>query len=73
MQFLPTIPHFISLRIKYSPQHPFLKHHQSIFLASFQRQSFAPIQNHMQNYSSVYSNFYILASRQGDERFWTEW
>jgi thermostable 8-oxoguanine DNA glycosylase len=29
MQFSPTSCHFISLRSKYSPQHPVLKHHQS--------------------------------------------
>jgi hypothetical protein len=32
MQFSPTFHHFISLRYKYSPQHPFLKHPQSLFL-----------------------------------------
>jgi hypothetical protein len=30
MQFSPTSCHFISLRSKYSPQHPVLKHPQSI-------------------------------------------
>jgi hypothetical protein len=32
MQFSPTSNHFISLRLKYSPQHPVLKHPQSLFL-----------------------------------------
>jgi hypothetical protein len=32
MQFSPTSCHFISLRSKYSPQHPVLKHPQSILL-----------------------------------------
>jgi hypothetical protein len=31
MQFSPTSCHFISLRSKYSPQQPFLKHSQSMF------------------------------------------
>jgi uncharacterized membrane protein YqaE (UPF0057 family) len=31
MQFCPTSCHFVSLRFKYSPQHPFLKHLQSTF------------------------------------------
>jgi hypothetical protein len=31
MQFSPTSCHFISLRSKYSPQHPVLKHPQSMF------------------------------------------
>jgi hypothetical protein len=30
MQFSPTCYHFISLRSKYSPQHPVLKHPQFI-------------------------------------------
>jgi hypothetical protein len=29
MQFSPTSRHFISLRSKYSPQYPILKHSQS--------------------------------------------
>jgi hypothetical protein len=32
MQFSPPSRHFISLRSKYSPQHPVLKHPQSMFL-----------------------------------------
>jgi hypothetical protein len=32
MHFSPTSGHFISLWSKYSPQHPVLKHPQSIFL-----------------------------------------
>jgi hypothetical protein len=32
MQFSTTFRHFISLRSKYSPQHPVLKHPQSMFL-----------------------------------------
>jgi hypothetical protein len=34
MQFSPTSRHWISLRSKYSPQHPVLKHSQSMFLSS---------------------------------------
>jgi hypothetical protein len=30
MQFSPISRHFISLRAKYSPQHPVLKHPQSM-------------------------------------------
>jgi hypothetical protein len=50
MQFSPTSYHFIPLRSKYSPQHPVLK----------QRPSFITIQNHRQNYSFLYSNFYVF-------------
>jgi hypothetical protein len=32
MQFSPTSHHFIPLRSKYCPQHPVLKHPQSMFL-----------------------------------------
>jgi hypothetical protein len=38
----------------------FSKHFQSMFFPKSQRPSFAPIQNHRQNYSLVYSNFYIF-------------
>jgi hypothetical protein len=31
-----------------------------MFLPQCQRHGFAPIQNHMQNYSSAYSNSYVL-------------
>jgi hypothetical protein len=50
MQFSPFSPHFISLRTKYSPQHPVLK----------QRPSFSPTQNHRRNYNFAYSNFYAF-------------
>jgi hypothetical protein len=32
LQFSPISYHFISLGIKYSPQHPLLKHPQSMFI-----------------------------------------
>ena len=42
---LPPFPcHLISLRPKYSPQHPFLKHPQTVFLPQCQLPSFTPIQ-----------------------------
>jgi hypothetical protein len=50
----------IFLRSRYSPQHPVLKHSQSMFLLECQRPSFTPIQNQRQNYSFAYSNFYIF-------------
>jgi hypothetical protein len=58
MQFSPTPCHFISLRSKYSPQHPVLKHPQSVFLLECQRLNFTLILNHRQNYSFVFSEFY---------------
>ena len=44
----------MSLRPKYSPQHPILKHPQPTFLPQCQRPSFTPIQDNGQNYSSIY-------------------
>jgi hypothetical protein len=57
MQFSPTSYHFISLRSKYSPQHPVLKHPQSMSLPWDQRPTSAPIQNHRQTYSFVMRPF----------------
>jgi hypothetical protein len=42
LQFSPTSRHFISLRSKYSPQHPVLKHPQSMLLTWRQGSSFKP-------------------------------
>jgi len=47
------------LRAKYS-LHPILKHPQPTFLTQCERQSFTPIQNNKQNYSSVYFNLSIF-------------
>jgi hypothetical protein len=44
------------LRHKYSSQHPTLEHPQSTFLPQCERPSFTPIQNNMQNYSSLSLN-----------------
>jgi len=54
MQLSPFPCHLIPLRSKYSPQHPILKHPQPVFLPQCQRPGFTPIQNHRQNYSSIY-------------------
>jgi hypothetical protein len=43
MQFSSTPYHFIPLRSKYSPQHPVLKHAQSMFFPKCQWPSFTPI------------------------------
>jgi hypothetical protein len=61
MYFCPPSRHFIPLWSKYSPQHPVLKHPQSMLFPKCQRPSFTPLQNHRQNYGFVY------------RRFWTEW
>ena len=54
MQLSPFPCHLIPLRSKYFPQHPILKHPQPVFLPQCQRPGFTPIQNHGQNYSSIY-------------------
>jgi hypothetical protein len=41
--FSPLSHHLIPVRSKYPPQHPVLKHPQSMFLPSCQRPSFIPI------------------------------
>jgi hypothetical protein len=43
MQSSPASRHFLPLRSKYSPQHPFLTHPQSMFIPSFERQIFTLI------------------------------
>jgi hypothetical protein len=68
MQFSQTSCHFISLRSKYSPQHPVLKHPQSMFLSWCQSPSFIPILNHRQNYTFVYSSFYAFRQRTRRQR-----
>jgi hypothetical protein len=72
MQFSLTFCHFISLWSKYSPHHPVPKHPQSMFLPQCQSPRFTHIQNKRQNYSFVYSNFYVFTQQTRDKRFWTE-
>jgi len=52
--FLHSTVTVVPPRLEYSPQHPTLEHLQSTFLAQCERPTFTPIQNNMQNYSSVY-------------------
>jgi hypothetical protein len=59
VQFSPTFCLLIPLRSKCS-QHLVLKHPQPMFLIQCQRQSFTPIQNRGQNYSFVFSDFYVF-------------
>jgi hypothetical protein len=59
-QFTPFSRHFIPFRSKYPPQHPVLKHFQSLFFPERHKPSFAPMQNHRQNYGFVYSTFYVF-------------
>ena len=57
MWFFPPFPcYLIPLRPKYSPQHPVHKSSQPKILLQCERPNFTPIQNHIQNYSSIYLN-----------------
>jgi len=68
MQLSPFPCHLVPLRSKYFPQHPFLKHPQPAFLPQFQRLGFTPIQNHGQNYSSIYIFVGYLLKFSPEER-----
>ena len=57
LQLSPFPCYLVPLRSKYFSQHPVLKHPQSAFLPQCQRPGFTPIQNHGQNYSSIYRHF----------------
>jgi len=58
-------PVILSLRPKYSPQHPMLKHPQPAFLPHFERPSFTPIQNNREHHISVYLNAYLFGYQTG--------
>ncbi|KDR24436.1 hypothetical protein L798_06503 [Zootermopsis nevadensis] len=52
-------------RPKYPPQHPILKHLQSVFLPLSERPCFTPIQNNRQNYCFAYINLQVLRNQTG--------
>jgi hypothetical protein len=43
MKFSPLPCYLVSLRLKYSPQNPILKHPRPTFLPQCQRPSFTPV------------------------------
>ena len=57
MWFSTLLCYLVLPRPKYSPQHPILKHPHPTFLPQCEPQSFTPIQNHRQNFSSVHLNY----------------
>jgi hypothetical protein len=74
MQFSPISSNLIPLRSKHSPQHPVLKHPESMFLPYIQTPRFTLIQNRRQNCSFTYVIiFKLLGSKREDKRFWTDW
>jgi hypothetical protein len=58
MKFSP-LPCYLSLRSKYSPQHPILIHPQSTFLPHCQRPCFTPIQNNTLPGNTAKGTFYM--------------
>jgi hypothetical protein len=58
VQFSPISYHFISLRSKYSPQRPVLRHPESGYSFSFRDQVSLP---------------YRTTGRREDKRLWTRW
>ena len=60
MQFTLDSCYLVPLRAKYSPQHPVLRQPQSMFFPQCKINSFTPIQNNWQNYSSLYFNLHIF-------------
>jgi hypothetical protein len=60
MQLSPPSRHSIPLRSKYSPQHPVLKHPQSLYLPKWQRPSLKPTRNKRPWYSLLHSKCHIF-------------
>jgi hypothetical protein len=71
---LPTVQlssfsrYIISLRSKHYSQPPVLKHPQSVYFPSPDRQSFTLIQYNWWNYGSVYFNLYIPRQQVGKQK-----
>jgi hypothetical protein len=59
MHFSPFPSYLVPLRPKYLPQHPIVKHPQSMFLLDA-RPGVTPIQINMQNDSAVYFKLRIF-------------
>jgi len=57
--FFYLVPH----RPKYLPQHPILKHCQSMFLPNCERPRFTSIKENRRNYISVYINILVLTHK----------
>jgi hypothetical protein len=72
MQFSPLSCKFIPLRAKYSPQHPVLKHTQSMFL-NVREQIPHPYRTPGKIILVFILIFLFLDSRREDKMFCTEW
>jgi hypothetical protein len=68
VQLSPFSRYFVPRRSKYSPQHPVLKHPQSMLFLSCKRPSFTPIQNNWQYYGFAYFNLYFSRQQAGRQK-----
>ena len=66
-QFSPLPCYLVPLRLKYSPQHPILKHAQPMFLPQCERSSFTPIQNNLEIIILHILIYIFLDSKLGDK------
>ena len=58
VQLRPVPCHLVPRRVKYLPQHPILRHPQSVFFPQCERRNFIFIWNNGQNFISVYFRLY---------------
>jgi hypothetical protein len=68
VQRFPFSCYFMFLRSKYSPQHPVLKHPQSMLCPSYYRPSFTPVQNNWQNYGFACFQIYLPRQENGRQK-----
>jgi hypothetical protein len=72
VQFSPVSCHFIPLRSRYSPQHPVLKHPQSVFFPSDDTEFHTHTKQQIK-LNCVYVHVCVSDKSQNDGTFWTAW
>jgi hypothetical protein len=68
-QFSPTSYRFIPLRSKYPPQHPVLKHPQSMLFPKCEIMDSTPVHNYRQNCSFVYYSIHMFIDSGQKEKY----